>query len=100
MSTTHCRRCGDVCQSQPKSTSNARPFRRAQKGNCAACAVCSFFQDVDTGLGFALPANFDPEGLRLPHIQAQFARILELGGSELKMSEIDWDAVIRKWRIA
>jgi hypothetical protein len=57
------------------------------------------FQDVDGGLGFALPDDFDPEGLRLPHIQEQFARVLSVGESELTMEQINWDAVIGKWRL-
>ncbi len=97
-----CKRCGDPCQASPvNKESKARPFRRASKGNCTACAVCVFFQsdNPDIGIGFALPLNFDPEGLKLPHLQEQFARILAVGNSELKMEEIDWDEVIRKWRV-
>ena len=98
---TRCQRCGDRCQASPANpSSDARPFRRAAKGNCAACAVCLFFQgDVDHGIGHALPPNFDPEGLKLPHMQAQFARVLAVGRSDLGMDEINWDAVIRKWNI-
>lgn len=92
-----CQRCGDRCLAEPTSKSNARPFRKASRGLCAPCAVCTFFHDEDGGVGFALPPNFDPEALRLPHIQEQFARALVVGGSELTMGEIDWDEVIRKW---
>jgi hypothetical protein len=64
------------------------------------CAVCAFFQEEgDRGIGFALPPNFDPEGLRRPHIQRQFVRVLEAGGSELAMQEIDWTEVIEKWKV-
>ena len=58
-----------------------------------------FFQDTNEnrGIGFALPAGFDPQGLKLPHIQKQFERLLSVGASELTMDEIDWDEVIRKW---
>jgi hypothetical protein len=40
--------------------------------------VAGFFQDEDgqRGIGFALPENFDPEGLRLPHLQELFARVI------------------------
>lgn len=65
---------------------------------CAACIVCYFFQD-ESGIGFALPPNFDPEGLKLPHIQAQFARVLLVGESELPADRINWGDVIRKWHI-
>ncbi len=97
-----CRRCGKPCIGAPQKNSKARPFRKAPKGLCAACAVCSFFQHAngDRGIGFALPANFDPEGLRLPHIQKQFERVLAVGCSELTMDQIDWDEVIQKWDLS
>ncbi len=94
-----CKRCGDPCQASPKSESKARPFRKSNRGNCTPCAVVLFFQDEDEGIGNALPEDFDPEGLKLPHMLEQFARVLAVGNSELQMEEIDWDAVIRKWNI-
>lgn len=95
---SQCTRCGDPGRASVGSDT-ARPFRKALRGLCTPCAVCSFFQEEENGLGFALPANFDPEGLRLPHIQQQFARILTAGNSELGMEEIDWARVIQKWEI-
>jgi hypothetical protein len=95
-----CQRCGDRCQPSSQGSENARPFRRAAKGNCTTCAVILFFQgDEDHGIGFALPPDFEPEELKLPHVQDQFARILAMGGSELRMEEIDWAKVIAKWNI-
>jgi hypothetical protein len=58
-----------------------------------------FFQDVENGLGHALTPRFDPQGLRLPHIQEHFRRVLAAGGSELTIEEIKWEEVIRKWRL-
>jgi hypothetical protein len=78
----------------------ARPFRRVSKGFCTPCVVVRFFQDDgECGIGHALPPDFDPEGLKLPHIQQQFARVLAIGCSELTMAQIDWDKVIAKWSI-
>jgi hypothetical protein len=95
-----CIRCGDPALASSGGDSKARPFRRAKRGYCTPCAVCSFFQDEgDNGIGHVLPSEFDPEGLRLPHIQRQFAQILALGGSELAMADIDWNRVIEKWRL-
>jgi hypothetical protein len=95
-----CERCGDLCQPGESSRPTARPFRKAQHGYCHACVVCLFFRsEGDHGLGYALPPEFDPEGLRLPHVQAQFGRVLVAGGSELTMDEIDWSDVIRKWSL-
>jgi hypothetical protein len=93
-----CARCGEPGVAE--GSSKARPFRRATRGFCTPCAVCAFFQEEgDRGIGFALPPNFDPEGLRRPHIQRQFVRVLEAGGSELAMQEIDWTEVIEKWKV-
>ena len=96
---TRCIRCGDSGQGTSNSDSKARPFRRAARGFCTPCAVCAFFQDSERGIGFALPPDFDPEGLRLPHIQQQFARVLAVGRSELTIEQIDWDKVIEKWSV-
>ncbi len=95
-----CLRCGDPCFACPEGNPIARPFRKASHGLCAACIVCECFQgDADFGLGFALPSGFEPEGLRLPHLQKQFARVLAVGRSELRMEDVDWDQVIQKWGI-
>lgn len=98
--TTACKRCGRQCKGASTQAPNARPFKRAMKGHCANCAVTKFFRDDDeNGLGFALPAGFDPQGLRLPHIQAQFLRVLQVGGSEMGPEEIDWSVVIANWEL-
>jgi hypothetical protein len=94
----YCTRCGKQCVAEKSTKPAARPFRKALKGFCAACAVCLLLQDPD-GLGYALPPDFDPAGLKLPHIQAQFARVLHVGQSELPMDQIDWDEVIAKWNL-
>ena len=96
--TTNCRRCGVRCQAGIPTRPNSRPFRRATQGLCANCVVTVFFRGDEEGcLGFALPADFDPHGLRAPHIQDQFQRILNSGGSELTADEIDWGTVIANW---
>ena len=45
--------------------------------------------------------RFDPECLRLPHVQKQmmavFVAAQEHHGAELDHSEIDWDEVIANW---
>lgn len=94
-----CQRCGDPCKAEP-GRATARPFRQATRGLCAACVVWAFFiGDEDNGVGFALAHGFNPQYLRLPHIQAQFSRVLTAGNSELTMAEIDWDVVIAKWNL-
>ena len=99
--TTHCRRCGDLCLAVKSDKPSARPFRRSLRGLCSACVVCRFFQDRtgEFGIGFALPPHFNPEGLLLPHVQEQFARVLAVGRSELRIDDIDWVKVIEKWKV-
>ncbi len=97
---TKCKRCGCEAIAEITSQPNARPFRKALRGYCIPCVVVRFFQgDEENGIGFALPLNFDPQGLKLPHLQAQFARVLTVGHSELGIEQIDWDQVIAKWRL-
>jgi hypothetical protein len=98
MKTALCKRCGVPGRGEPNPDSTARPFRKAACGHCTACAVVLFFQDEDS-MGLALPPDFDPEGLRLPHVQQQFAKVLAVGNSELQFADIDWGEVIRKWRM-
>jgi hypothetical protein len=95
---TRCQRCGDLGRAEHSSKPSARPFRKSLRGNCAACIVVLFFKSED-GVGFALPENFDPEGLRLPHLRQQFARMLAVGNSELTPDQVNWDAVIAKWNL-
>lgn len=95
-----CQRCGDPCRASA-GTPSARPFRKAARGFCAPCVIVLFFRDphVERGVGFALPSDFDPEHLRLPHLQAQLGRVLTVGGSDLSKKDIDWDKVIEKWTL-
>ena len=87
---------------------------------CNNCAVVDFFKNMDTGpssgLGkeyfdHSLPQpewrkevgdkdkRFDPESLRLPHIQEHMLRILVVSRGELPFEDIDWDEVIANWHL-
>ena len=93
-----CLRCGDPALGQVSANSTARPFRKAKKGYCAPCVVVRFLSGSDdASIGFALPDGFNPEGLRMPHLQRQFERVLQAGQSELPIEQINWDKVIQKW---
>jgi len=99
--TIKCQRCSKVCIAEATKAPSARPFRKGLRGLCANCAVTAFFKDSDgeRGVGFALPPDFDPQGLLLPHIQAQFQTILRLGQSELRYEQIDWGIVLANWAL-
>ena len=78
----------------------ARLFKKSLKGACLECTVAALFHDVgENGIGHVLPKNFNPESLRLPHLQSQFARMMDVGNSEADFSEIDWDEVIANWHL-
>jgi hypothetical protein len=99
--TVSCQRCGKPCRAGVSSKPSARPFQKAMRGFCSSCVIAALLQDMnpDGGLGYALASSpdFTPEGLRLPHIQELFKRVLEIGGSELPYGDIDWDEVIANW---
>jgi len=97
--TVKCQRCSRVCLAEVSQIQNARPFRNGLHGLCTNCAVTSFFKDpdVEQGVGFALPPDFDPQGLLLPHIQVQFQKILNVGQSELRYEQIEWGIVLSNW---
>jgi hypothetical protein len=95
MKTTNCIRCGRLCQSA-KSTSDARVYRRAEKGTCPDCTAVILLKGLDHEHGGKLFEN-GPECLRLPHIQGQFAALMKVGMADASPSEINWDRVIELW---
>ncbi len=106
----NCERCAKRCRVAPVSNPNAQVFRRGDMKTgrfCAECLIVDFFKNFDLGpssaLGKSYFDSFNPECLRLPHIQAQLARIIVTAqtqyGSELDVSEIDWEEVIANWHL-
>lgn len=122
-----CVRCGIRCRVVEKANRQAEVFVRgdAETGLfCANCLVVDFFLNFDLGPISALDESFfrkpdtlpdcreelahykpifNPDCLRLPHIQEQFGRIVAAAsaqhGAELSAEEIDWDAVIANWHL-
>jgi len=94
---TNCVRCGRSCQGEKSHNPTARPFRKAQIGLCADCAVTSFLQcgELEALRNNLLSAGL--EALKNPNIQGVFKSILLSGKSELPMDEINWDAIIENW---
>ena len=92
-----CVRCGKHCVPGENKNPTARPFRKAQKGLCENCAVTQFLLCDDLE---ALRIGLLKNGIRTlknPAIQNQFAKILEVGRSELQADTINWDTVIDQW---
>lgn len=106
----NCIRCGVRCRTVTKKNPDANVFVRGdmQTGRfCTNCLVTDFFKNFDLGpagsLGPEYFDSFNPEGLRLPHIQQQFAAVVMAAkrsyGAELFADEIDWDEVIANWHL-
>ncbi len=47
----------------------------------------------------SLRETTDPKGLLLPHIQAQFAKILKVSRADGAPEEIDWQHVVDHWHL-
>ena len=108
--TKTCERCGKLCQTVPTTNTTAQVFVRgtAVSGRfCTGCVVVDFLKNFNLGpsnaLGPEFFKSFDPEGFRLPHLQAQFARAVVVAarrfGSELTVDEIPWDEIIKNWHL-
>ena len=95
MSTTSCRRCGQLCRGSLPSNPQARPFRRALEGLCANCVVTEMLKNTEPIAGIL--AGSGPSSLLVPFIQEQYGEILKAGDSELKLEEINWAWVVENW---
>lgn len=123
----NCTRCGIRCRCAEKVNSHANLFVKgdAKTGKfCVNCLVVDFFKNGEYGgqpifeqhyMDPSLPqpewrkevgdkdVRFDPECLRMPHVQQQFAALaiaaMSSSGAELDPVEIEWDAVIKNWNL-
>jgi hypothetical protein len=97
----NCARCGVRCRKNPGSN-DARLLKYTQSdfGLCINCGVTAFLQSLDV---IASPGRnakqFDPECLRLPHVQKQFETIMAAGKSDARPDEIDWMKIITYWSL-
>lgn len=122
-----CIRCAKRCRVVPKANPNASIFVMGDMKTgkyCAECLVVDFFKNFDIGPSSAMgkeyfdhslpqpewrketgdpDRRFDPECLRLPHVQEQFAAIVEVAkqtcNAELNTGDFDWDEVIANWHL-
>ncbi len=120
-----CVRCSKRCRVVSKVNPSANLFVKGtvQTGRfCAECVFVDFLRNCEIGPATALGEHyfdphkpqpgyeegepdrrFDPETLRLPHVQSQIRAIVEAAarqyGAELTFKEIDWDEVIANWAL-
>lgn len=123
----NCVRCEKRCRAVAKVNHSANIFVKGdiKTGRfCVECLVVDFFKNFEIGPSSALGAayfdhslpqpeyhketgdpdrRFDPECLRLSHIQQQMTAVFVAAqthhGAELDPSEIDWDEVIANWHL-
>lgn len=94
----HCSRCAGRCIVAPTRNENARLMRHGNEtGWCAMCGITNFLQNC--AVVSELLKQQGAECLRLPHVQAQMARVLLAGGSDIRPEQIDWDEVIANWNL-
>lgn len=96
---TACKRCGRPALGGDGNP-DARMLRRARTGVCVDCGVVQFLQRVANTNVLGTVDRALPDGLRLPHVQEQFAKMMVAGGSDARPDEIDWERVIAVWDIA
>ena len=92
---TSCDRCGAPCVVSGRSGNPEATFLRLAghpHGYCVNCGVAELMWV--TGLREQHP---DPAVLRFQPVQAQFAKVMASGMTDASPSEIDWEAVIRRW---
>ena len=94
-----CERCGLSLRLAPKPQSKAKMLRRSTraKGLCATCAAHNWLRN--TYPCNMLLAESGPKGLELPHIQRQFANIMQAAGADAQPDEIDWNSMIENWQL-
>lgn len=123
----NCERCGIRCRVNGPGNQDARLLRLASeaRGYCVNCAVAEWFQSQDMLMELLSRPRCQTCGghrdaklygerkctcekpkiataqemLRLPHVQALFARILVAGHADVNPAQIDWDEVIANWHL-
>lgn len=97
----NCARCGIRCCKKPGSDeARLLHYTTSDFGFCVNCGVTEVLQSLDV---IASPGRgakpFDPECLRLPHVQKQFEAIMVSGKSDARPHEIDWLEIIANWSL-
>lgn len=92
-----CDRCGVPCRVATESNEDARLLQASTvpQGYCASCGVAHFLQ-VISPMGQLIK---DPQMLLAPHVQAQFAKLMQAGNADAKPEEIIWDKVVKDWAL-
>ncbi len=97
----NCARCGvRCCKQSGNDEARLLQYTTSDFGLCVNCGVTEFLQSLDVirtpGRG---AAPFDPQSLRLEHVQRQFTAIMSAGKADARPNEIDWLEVIANWSL-
>lgn len=97
-----CERCGRTNLTGSTGNAKARLLRRASSGVCADCAATLFLKngpasDVLQVLIATTKQNNLPHPLLMPHVQAQFGRLLTAGFADARPEELDWQRIVENW---
>lgn len=96
MTDTICPRCGIRCKIGPPPGAQAKMLRRSQTaGLCVNCATHDFLRN--TYPPNILLAESGPHVLLLPHIQEQFAGLMQVGHADAQPAEINWEQIVANW---
>lgn len=104
--TGNCPRCHTPCMEGSPPSKDAQPIRRStfkRGGVCVACALTHWIKNTPAlmyAIGMMEKRGHSlKEAFALPHVRAQCGRILETGGSDATLSEIDFDWMVSKWEL-
>ena len=95
----YCQRCEARCKVDGLRNLDAKMLRRSKKprGLCINCAVHDFLRN--TYPPNILLAQSGPKILLYPHIQKQFAEIMQVGCADARPDEINWDLIVENWKL-
>ena len=93
----NCERCGAQVKVDAVSGSKAKMLRHSKvpKGLCVNCAVHDWLRN--TYPPNIILAQSGPKVLLFPHIQKQFAEIMQVGFADAQPDEIDWNRIVDNW---
>ena len=94
--TANCMRCHVRCRTG-QGDPRARLLRIAEGpiGYCLNCAVTEWFLSVEPLCDIIKRDGI--EGLKLPHVQQQFAAVMRAGFAQATPDQIDWLEVVANW---
>ena len=95
-----CTRCGVLGSTGKVANPDGRLMVYAETPDnalCADCAATAFIKSVETMM-YGIGRN-GVGILLLPHIQAAFGELMEIGQADAKPGEVSWRRVVENWEL-